>query len=156
VALAAVHCSAARDGENSVEARAQRFAQDSTHAMAGRPTVGVRGPHGLTTPTGDLRGVGKAGTLREYLRPFRLLDTGPTAAAPPKVRQITGWLLRHHDSLDADDQSSSMIYGAVAHTWMRGRTRTAFADMLTNRHGERLDTRIKAVEADEPSPLVAG
>jgi len=35
-------------------------------------------------------------TTREYLTPFRVPGAAPPApAAPPKVRQITSWMLRH-------------------------------------------------------------
>jgi hypothetical protein len=48
---------------------------------------------------------GSAGIVRNYLRPFRELGTTPPRApAPPKVRDMTSWLLRHPDSLDADEQ----------------------------------------------------
>jgi transposase len=48
---------------------------------------------------------GSAAIVRNYLRPFRELgSTPPAAAAPPKVRDLTSWLLRHPDRLEADEQ----------------------------------------------------
>jgi len=47
---------------------------------------------------------GSLGTVIAYLRPFRQLGAPPATPPPPKVREITGWLLRHPDSLDADEQ----------------------------------------------------
>jgi transposase len=94
---------------------------------------------------------GSYGTLRAYLRPFRALGTAPPAAArPPKVRHIVGWILRRHDDLDPEEQVKlkevrarcpqlDALAGHVA----------AFGDMLTGRHGKRLDAWIATVEADD-------
>jgi len=49
---------------------------------------------------------GSPGTVIAYLRSFREFGTSPPATLPPKVRHITGWLLAHPDSLDADEQLS--------------------------------------------------
>jgi hypothetical protein len=62
---------------------------------------------------------GSAGIVRNYLRPFRQLGTTPPPApAPPKVRHVTSWILRHPDSLKADEQLKLKGY------WSAARTRT--------------------------------
>jgi transposase len=94
---------------------------------------------------------GSAGTVRTYLRPFRELGTAPPRApAPPKVRQVTSWLLRHPDRLDADQQPKlkdvlarcpdlDAFAGHVA----------AFAELMSELGGDRLQQWIARVEADQ-------
>ena len=61
---------------------------------------------------------GSPGTVNLYLQPFRTLSAAPPARpAPPKVRDITGWILRHPDSLDADEQRNSKRRWPAARTW---------------------------------------
>jgi transposase len=94
---------------------------------------------------------GSAGTVRTYLRPFRRLGTTPPSTpAPPKVRDLTSWMLRHPDSLDADEQLKckevlarcpdlDAVAGHIA----------AFAEILCGLGGERLHEWIAKVEADQ-------
>ena len=43
---------------------------------------------------------GGYGTVRDYLQPFRALAAAPPPRpAPPKVRDVTGWMLRDHDAV---------------------------------------------------------
>jgi len=85
------------------------------------------------------------------VRPFRALGTAPPAApAPPKVRHITSWLLQHPDRLDADDQQRlNDVLARCPHLAALAGHVTGFAELLTGRHGERLDAWIDQVEADE-------
>jgi transposase len=93
---------------------------------------------------------GSAGIVRNYLRPFRELgSTPPPAPAPPKVRDLTGWLLRHPDSLDADQQLKLKqvlarcpdLDAVAVHV-------AAFAEIMCGLHGDRLHGWIAKVEAD--------
>jgi transposase len=93
---------------------------------------------------------GSYGTLRTYLRPFRTSGAAPKTPAPPKVRQIAGWLLRHPDNLDPDEQVKvTDIRTRCPHLDALAGHVTAFAEMLTGRHGDRIDAWIAAVEADD-------
>jgi transposase len=94
---------------------------------------------------------GSLGTVIAYLRPFRQAATSPPTTPPsPKVRQITGWLLRHPDSLDADQQlRRKEVLARCPHLDSLARHVRAFAELLTQRRGDRLDTWIDQVERDE-------
>jgi hypothetical protein len=44
-------------------------------------------------------------TFRDYVRPFRSITHVPEPPpAPPKVRQVVGWLMCHPDDLDAENE----------------------------------------------------
>ena len=90
-------------------------------------------------------------TLRGYLRPFRAA-AGPTPAPvrPPKVRHITGWILRRFTDLNPDEQRKlNDIRSRCLHLDALAAHVAAFGDMLTGRHGHRLNSWIAAVEADD-------
>ena len=94
---------------------------------------------------------GSYGTVNLYLQPFRALGAAPPPRpAPPKVRDITSWMLRHPDSLDADEQLKlKQALARCPHLDATAAHLTAFAEMMTGRHGERLDAWIAAVDADD-------
>jgi transposase len=98
---------------------------------------------------------GSAGTVRGYLRPFRAARTAaPATPRPPKVRHVAGWILRHPDSLDADDRLKlKQARAACPHLDALAGHVTAFAQMMTGRHGDRLDAWIAAVDADDQPDL---
>ena len=103
----------------------RRFARATTvedllgTARAGRPSVldefkpylhhrfNLGHTNGSTLFT-EIRGQGyrgSLGTVLGYLRPFRASAAAPPAVPrPPTVRDVVGVLLRHPDTLDADDQ----------------------------------------------------
>jgi transposase len=93
---------------------------------------------------------GSASTVRSYLRPFRATGTAPPAEPqPPKVRHAAGWILRHPDSLDTDEQTKlKQVRATCPHLDALAGHVTSFAQMMTGRHGERLDAWIAAVDAD--------
>jgi transposase len=94
---------------------------------------------------------GSATIVRTYLRPFRELgSTPPPAPAPPKVRDLTGWLLRHPDSLDADEQLR--LKQALAHCPDLDAVAShvaAFAEIMCGLGGDRLHEWVARVEADQ-------
>jgi transposase len=94
---------------------------------------------------------GHRGTVAAYLAPFRALDAAPPPKpAVPKVRPIASWLLRHPDELDAEEQLKlKQVLAACPHLQDTATHVAAFAQMLTGRHGDRLDAWMAAVEADD-------
>jgi transposase len=98
---------------------------------------------------------GSYSTLRDYLQPFRELGAAPPAApARPKARDITRWLLSQPGSLDEDEKLGlKAARDRCPHVDALAGHVTAFAEILTGRHGERLDDWIAAVEADDQPEL---
>jgi transposase len=149
-------------------ARAASVDELLARPRAGRPSIlddyvdhlHQRFNEGCTSATdlcAEIRALGYQGsvrTVRSYLRPFRVTRTAPTTARPPKVRRIAAWLLRHPDRLDSNDQVKlKEVRAACPHLDALAAHITAFAEMLTGRHGDRLDTWIAAVEADDQPDL---
>lgn len=98
---------------------------------------------------------GTYATVRGYLRPFRTAGTAPPRKSrPPKVRHITNWILRRYTDLTHDEQRKlDDIRNCCRHLNALTGHVAAFGDMLTNRHGHRLDAWIDAVEADDQPEL---
>lgn len=94
---------------------------------------------------------GGYGTVRDYLRPFRDLGTAPPATPlVPKVRHIASWMLHHPDDLDDEEQQKlKQVLASCPHLETTSAHVQAFAEMLTGRHGERLDAWMAAVDADD-------
>jgi transposase len=94
---------------------------------------------------------GSAGIVRNYLRPFRQLGTTPPPApAPPKVRHVTSWILRHPDSLKADEQLKlkEVLVRCPDLDALAGHV-AAFAEIMTGLGGDGLGEWIARVEADQ-------
>jgi transposase len=93
---------------------------------------------------------GSRGTVAGYLAPFRTLGAAPPAPAVPKVRQITSWMLRRPEDLDTEEQLQlKQVLAACPHLDATAAHVAAFAEMLTGRHGERLDAWMAAVDTDD-------
>lgn len=122
-----------------------------------KPYLRERWNHGCTTATvllAEIRELGYGGSypaLTRYLRLFRTVGSAPPSTpAPPKVRDVTRWMLQHPDDLDDRDRyrlkeilaRSSALERLSFHV-------SSFAEMMMGRHGERLDAWIAAVEADD-------
>jgi transposase len=100
---------------------------------------------------------GSLGTVVAYLRPFRQFGFGapPATPPPPKVRDITSWLLRHPDRLDADEQlKRKEVLARCPHLEALAGRVAAFAELMSGRHGDRLDGWIAKVEGDELPQLL--
>jgi transposase len=97
---------------------------------------------------------GSAQAVRRYVRPFRQLPAAPPpAAAVPKARQITRWLLSRPEHLQpAERDQLAAIQDRCPHLdALAGHVRS-FAEMMTGRRGDRqLEDWLTAVEAgDQP------
>ncbi|MGH3781993.1 MAG: ISL3 family transposase [Pseudonocardiaceae bacterium] len=96
---------------------------------------------------------GSRGTVAAYLAPFRALGAAPPPTpVVPKVRQITSWIPRRPEDLDADEQRQlKQVLASCPHLEATATHVATFAEMITGRHGERLDSWMAAVDAaDRP------
>ncbi|MFD1534768.1 transposase [Pseudonocardia aurantiaca] len=114
-----------------------------------RWNAGVTNASALYREIADQGYCGRQGTVAAYLAPFRdLAAAPPVAAVVPKVREIASWMLRHPDDLDAEQQLRlKQVRAGCPHLDATAAHVTAFAKMLTGRHGERLESWMAAVEA---------
>jgi transposase len=92
--------------------------------------------------TDEIKALGYRGsdkTVRRYLQPFRETRTAPPAVPiPPTIRQVTGSLTRHPDSLNADDRMQlKQILVRSPELAATHRQVHDFAEIMTNR-GHRL------------------
>jgi transposase len=94
---------------------------------------------------------GSKRSARRYLQPLRAALTAPVIPPPPPtVRDVTRWITSHPDHLTDDETArisqvkarSVQLSAAAGHV-------TAFAEMMTGRHGERLPAWITAVGLDD-------
>jgi Transposase len=98
---------------------------------------------------------GSYAIVRAYLQPFRALGAAPPPVpAPPKVRHVASWILRDPATLDDDEQVKLKDARArCPHLDALAGHVTEFAKILTGLHGDRLDSWIAAVEADDQPDL---
>jgi transposase len=94
---------------------------------------------------------GSRGTLAAYLTPFRALGAAPPPTpAVPKARRITSWMLRRPEDLDDEEQLQlKQVLACCPHLEATATHISTFAEMLTGRHGDRLDSWMAAVDTDD-------
>jgi transposase len=94
---------------------------------------------------------GSKRSARRRLQPLRAALTAPVIPPPPPtVREVTRWITSHPGhltdqetaQLDRVKARSTQLNAAAGHV-------TAFAEMMTGRHGERLPGWIAAVDLDD-------
>jgi transposase len=101
--------------------------------------------------TAEIKQLGYRGserTVRRYLQPFRAgLTAPPPLPVAPSVRQVTGWLTRHPDTLSEDEtlQVKKILDRSDPLTTPDRQVRE-FAKMLTQRQGQRLGEWLHDVE----------
>jgi transposase len=90
-------------------------------------------------------------SVRRYLQPLRAALTAPALPPPPPtVREVTRWITSHPGHLTEEETAkisqvkarSPLLNAAAGHV-------TAFAEMMTGRHGERLPASMTAVDLDD-------
>lgn len=117
----------------------ERWNQGCTDATRLHAEIQAQGYHGSQRST------------RRYLQPLRAALTAPVLPPPPPtVREVTRWITSHPCHLTGDEAAklgrvkarSPQLSATVTHV-------TAFAEMMTGRHGERLPAWIAAVERDD-------
>lgn len=114
----------------------QRFNSGHTDAAA------------LTSEIKELGYRGSAKTVRRYLQPFRAtLTAPPPLPMPPSVRQVTGWLTRHPDSLNEDERLDlKQVLNRSQPLATTHQQVHEFADILTNRRGHRIQEWMRQVQ----------
>lgn len=97
---------------------------------------------------------GSYGTLRDYVKDLRNPDTPAERTikdATPKVRTLTGWILRRPESLAAEEKPAlEQARNRCPELDRLANHVAGFASMLTTLHGELLDGWLTTVEADTP------
>ena len=118
----------------------------------------AEGCHDAAVLHAEITALGYHGSLRtvyRYLQPLRAGATPPVTLLPPKIGQVTSWLLRRAEDLDPRDQQ--MLTELRAHCAQLDRLAahvTSFAKMMTRRTGERdLPGWLERVEADDQPEL---
>lgn len=102
----------------------------------------------------EIRELGYPGcytTVRAYLQPFRASTTGPPVRlGPPKVREVTAWLLRHPDSRTSDEQLRlKQVLATCSHLAATARHVSRFGQMITTGDRTTLDQWISDVQASD-------
>jgi transposase len=110
--------------------------------------------------TAELRELGYRGsdqTVRRYLRPLRDGRETPPARPPaPTVREVTRWLLQPDTALtDGQRVALKGVLAVCPELEATAGHVHGFAEMMTGRHGQRLEGWLSAVEADDRLPELA-
>jgi transposase len=94
---------------------------------------------------------GSQRSMRRYLQPLRAALTVPVLPPPPPtVREVTRWITSHPAHLsDEETAQLNQVKNRSPRLSVTAGHVTAFAEMMTGRHGERLPAWIDAVEGDD-------
>ena len=136
--LLTVHSKRASVLDDYAEHLQQRWAAGATDAVA------------LTAEIAALGYRGSVKTVRRYLQPLRSAQPAtPRPPTPPTVRDATGWLTRHPDSLTDDECGArdAVLNRSPALRVTRDRV-SEFAEILTQRHGHELQGWMQRVDTD--------
>jgi transposase len=117
----------------------ERWNQGCTDAIRLHAEIQARGYHGSSR------------SVRRYLQPLRATLTAPVLPPPPPtVREVTRWITSHPGHL-TDDETAKLntVKARSTHLNATAGHVTAFAEMMTGRHGEHLPAWIAAVELDD-------
>jgi transposase len=92
---------------------------------------------------------GSYGTVKRYVRPFRILSTAPPPAPkPPTTREVSRLILTDPANLDEDDQTlPGTIRGRCPDLNTMAASVTEFAKMITQLNGDQLDGWIATAQA---------
>jgi transposase len=94
---------------------------------------------------------GSIRSVRRYLQPLRAgLIKPQLPPPPPKVREVTKWITSHPDHLSPAETDNLAQVKSRSPILERLSTHvTAFAEMLTGRHGDRLDAWLVNADSDD-------
>jgi transposase len=118
---------------------------------------GARDAAALSGELGEIGYRGSEQTVRRYLAPLREGQVVPPAwPVAPTVREVTGWLLRPSAALEEGQRVRLKQVLALCPELeaIAGHVR-GFAEMMTQRRGDRLEQWLTAVEADTGQPELA-
>ena len=123
---------------------------DYTEHLQQRWAAGLTDAVALTAEITALGYRGSAKTVRRYLQPLRSAQPAtPRPPTPPTVRDATGWLTRHPDSLTDDERSTRDTVLDRSPALRAARDRVGeFAQILTQRRGHELHDWIARVATD--------
>lgn len=92
-------------------------------------------------------------TVYRYLQPLRAAAASP-ATVPPKIGEVTSWLLRRDEDLSPRQQLLAELCGHCAQLDRLAGHVTSFAKMMTKRTGQQdLSGWLERVEADDQPEL---
>lgn len=117
----------------------------------------AQGARDAAALTGELRELGYRGsdqTVRRYLHPLRDGRSAPPARPPaPTVREVTRWPLQPAAALtDAERVALKQVLAVCPELEATAGHVQGFAEMMTERRGERLEAWLAGIEADDRLP----
>jgi transposase len=117
----------------------ERWNQGCTDAAQLHAEIAAQGYHGSDR------------SVRRYLQPLRATLTAPVLPPPPPtVREVTRWITSHPGHLTKEETAKlGQVKARSPQLSATAGYVTAFAEMMTGRHGEQLPGWIDAVELDD-------